>query len=160
MSPAEWWTDGDIGIDAGGNLYATWDTQSESMPATDTNWLSVSTDHGRTWSAPLQVAAQRRNVPHITEVAGGAAGVAYVAWMTDCCGRGYATYLRVFRIGAAWVSRALHVSGGVGNPSVYPGDNFGLSSWADGRLALGWGSAVEPSRTAEVYATTVRASAG
>ena len=156
MSDAEWWTDGDIGIDAGGNLYATWDTQS-APAATDTGWLSVSTDHGRTWSAPEQVAGQRHDVPHITEVVGGPAGFAYIAWMTDCCGRGYATYVRAFRIGAGWVTRALRVSDGLGDPGVYPGDTFGLSSWAVGRVVLSWGSAVEPGTTAEVYAASVTA---
>ena len=35
-----------------GNLYATWDTQGASS---DIGWLSYSTDHGATWSDPVQV---------------------------------------------------------------------------------------------------------
>jgi hypothetical protein len=159
MSDAEWWTDGAIALDARGNLYTTWDTQAGSAgAASDTSWLAYSTDHGRTWSSAIRVGARRRGVPHITEVAGGEGGIAYAAWMTDCCGRGYATYVRVFSIGHGWVSGATRVSSAFGNFHVYPGDNFGLSSWGDGHLALSWGSAIAPSTTAEVYATTVTAS--
>jgi len=35
---ANWWINGSIAIDAGGTLYATWDTQPTS--STDTGWLS------------------------------------------------------------------------------------------------------------------------
>jgi hypothetical protein len=61
---------------AGGNLYATWDTQGTSSDgsANDIGWLSVSTDHGAHWSAPLQAPTDRLNVPHIMEVAGGGSG--------------------------------------------------------------------------------------
>jgi hypothetical protein len=56
MSLSEWWIDGDIGIDAAGNLYATWDTQGTNPDgsANDIGWLSCSTDHGTHWSAPMQ----------------------------------------------------------------------------------------------------------
>src|SRR5690349_5719212 len=46
-----WWIDGDLSTDRAGNLYATWDTQTSSG---DIGWLSYSTDHGRTWSAPIR----------------------------------------------------------------------------------------------------------
>jgi hypothetical protein len=70
MSLSEWWIDDDIGIDAGGNLYATWDTQGTDA---DIGWLSFSTNHGRTWSAPVQAPADQSNVPHIMAVVGGVA---------------------------------------------------------------------------------------
>src|SRR5713226_6016761 len=56
MSLAEWWIDGAIGIDAGGNLYATWDTQGTNSDgsANDIGWLSFSTNHGQSWSDPTQ----------------------------------------------------------------------------------------------------------
>ena len=56
MSLDEWWIDGDIGMDAGGNLYAVWDTQSDNE---DVGWLAFSTDHGATWSDPIQAPAGR-----------------------------------------------------------------------------------------------------
>jgi hypothetical protein len=76
MSLAEWWIDGDIGIDASGTLYATWDTQGTNTDGSlnDVGWLSFSTDHGRHWSAPVQAPADRLNVPHIMEVVGGGSG--------------------------------------------------------------------------------------
>jgi hypothetical protein len=42
MSLSEWRIDGDIGIDAAGNLYATWDTQGTNPDgsANDIGWLS------------------------------------------------------------------------------------------------------------------------
>ena len=76
MSLAEWWIDGDIGIDAGGNLYAVWDTQGSDS---DIGWLSYSTDHGATWSTPVQAPLDTANAPHVMQVAGGAAGIAYVS---------------------------------------------------------------------------------
>jgi hypothetical protein len=99
MSAAEWWIDGDIGLDAAGNLYATWDTQGSS-PATDVGWLSYSTDHGVTWSAPVQAPADTLNVPHVMEVTGAGAGVAYVGWLSNSNPSGYAQYLRsLFPVG-------------------------------------------------------------
>ena len=70
MSLAEWLIDGDIGLDAAGNLYATWDTQGTSPDGSDTDigWLSYSTDRGAHWSAPVQAPADQLNVPHIMEV--------------------------------------------------------------------------------------------
>src|SRR2546430_8158859 len=65
MSLAEWWIDGSIGIDAGANLYATWDTQGTASDGTanDIGWLSFSTDHGAHWSAALQAPAAQRHAP-------------------------------------------------------------------------------------------------
>ena len=68
MSKAEWWIDGAIGIDAGGNLYMTWDTQHQGR---DIGWLAYSTDHGRTWSPLQRVTPDNDNATHIVEVAGG-----------------------------------------------------------------------------------------
>src|SRR5713101_4549032 len=46
MSLAERWLDGDISMDAAGNLYATWDTQGTNPDGSpnDIGWLSFSTD--------------------------------------------------------------------------------------------------------------------
>ena len=93
MSLAEWWIDGDMGIDAAGNLYAAWDTQGTNPDgsANNTGWLSFSTDHGARWSAPVQAPADRLNVPHIMEVTGGGRGIAYVSWLSDSNPAGYAS---------------------------------------------------------------------
>ena len=56
MSLPEWWIDGALGIDAAGNLYATWDTQAASG---DIGWLAYSSNHGVTWSAPPRRAGRR-----------------------------------------------------------------------------------------------------
>jgi hypothetical protein len=58
MSLAEWWIDGALGIDAAGNLYATWDTQGATA---DIGWLAYSTSHGRTWSSLRRVTPDRDN---------------------------------------------------------------------------------------------------
>jgi hypothetical protein len=158
MSLAEWWIDGDIGIDSGGNLYATWDTQGTSPDGNpnDTAWLSFSTDHGRRWSDPVQVPADTRSVPHITEVAGGAAGTAYVGWLSDSDPSGYAQYLRAFSITQGWLSPPVRISSQFGDPSVWPGDTFGISTLAPGRVVLSWGSAtVGTGKKSEIFATPV-----
>ena len=158
MSLAEWWIDGAIGLDAGGNLYATWDTQGTNPDGTpnDTGWLSFSTDHGQLWSAPVQVPADTLSVPHITEVAGGAAGIAYVGWLSDSDPAGYAQYLRAFSITRGWLSPPVRISGQFGDPSVWPGDTFGISTLAPGQVVLSWGSATpDTGKKSEIFAAPV-----
>ena len=60
-----WWIDGDLGTDAAGNLYATWDTQTSHG---DIGWLAYSTDHGKSWSAPIRVTRDHDNAMHNVEV--------------------------------------------------------------------------------------------
>lgn len=154
MSLAEWWIDGDIAMDTGGNLYATWDTQGT---AHDTGWLSFSTDHGRRWSAPLQVPADRRNVPHIMEVTGAGPGVAYAGWLSDSNPRGYAQYLRAFSITRGWLSGPVQVAAKFGDPSVWPGDTFGISVMPANQVMLSWGSAIlGTGKKSEIFAANVR----
>ena len=152
MSLAEWWIDGDIGADAAGNLYATWDTQ---VAGRDIGWLSYSTDHGRTWSPLQRVTPDDDNATHIVQVVGGRAGVAYVGWLADSSSRGYALYLRPFSIARGWLSGPVRVSRQFGKRSVWPGDTFGISmepmahgspraGWP--RVVVSWGSAVSRQR--------------
>jgi hypothetical protein len=127
---SQWWNDGSI---AAGNLYATWDTQGTAgRHRTDTSWVSFSTDGGREWSAPARATPDRKNVPHITEVAGAGPGKAYVAWLSSNDPRGYALYLRAFSISASrdgrWLSAAVRISRKFGNPDDFPGDTFGIAA--------------------------------
>ncbi len=158
MSLAEWWIDGDIAMDAGGNLYATWDAQGTSAGGsrTDTGWLSFSADHGRHWTAPVQAPADRFNVPHIMEVTGGAPGTAYVGWLSDSNPAGYAQYLRAFSITRGWLSPPVQISRAFGDPAVWPGDTFGISTLAPGKVALSWGSATPATgKKSQIFATAV-----
>jgi hypothetical protein len=151
MSLSEWWIDGDIGIDAGGNLYATWDTQNNGE---DTGWLSVSTNHGAHWSAPVQAPADRLDVPHIMQVAGGGSGIAYVSWLSDSDPRGYAEYLRTFSVTGGWLSPPVRVSTEFGDPSVWPGDTTGIATLAPDQVVLAWGSATpSTAKTSDIFST-------
>jgi hypothetical protein len=143
MSLSEWWIDGDIGLDAGGNLYATWDTQGTNPggSANDIGWVSVSTDHGAHWSAPLQAPADRLDVPHIMQVAGGGSGIAYVSWLSTSDPRGYAEYLRTFSTTRGWLSDPVRVSSEFGDPDIWPGDTSGISTLSPTQVVLSWGSA-------------------
>jgi hypothetical protein len=153
MSLDEWWIDGDIGIDSAGNLYAVWDTQD---PDGDTGWLSYSTDHGVTWSAPVQVPPERVNAPHVMEVAGGGSGIAYISFLTSSDPRGYAEYLRSFSIRRGWLTGAQQVSTEFGDPSVWPGDTTGISTLANGRVELSWGSATPSTgKKSDIWAANV-----
>jgi hypothetical protein len=153
MSLSEWWIDGDIGIDSAGNLYAVWDTQSDTN---DVGWLSYSTDHGKHWSAPIQAPPDTLNVPHIMEVVGGSAGTAYVSWLSSSDPRGYAEYLRTFSIANGWQSGPAQVSTEFGDTSVWPGDTTGISLLDPSTLVLSWGSATPSTgRYAEIWAAQV-----
>jgi hypothetical protein len=143
MSLAEWWIDGDIGIDAGGNLYAAWDTQGTNADGSsnDIGWLSFSSDHGRHWSEPLRAPPDQVDAPHVMEVVGGGAGIAYVGWLSSSDPRGYAQYLRTFSLTRGWLSDPLQVSTEFGDTSVWPGDTFGMSTVSPDDLVLSWGGA-------------------
>ena len=158
MSLNEWWIDGDIGIDSARNLYATWDTQGTNPDgsANDIGWLSFSTDHGRHWSAPTQGPPDRvGNVPHIMEVAGGGAGIAYVSWLSNSSG-GYAEYLRAFSVTRGWLSAPVQVSTEFGDSSVWPGDTTGISILSPTQLVLSWGSATPSTgKKSEIFAADV-----
>lgn len=148
MNDSEWWIDGDIAADTAGNLYVTWDTQSGGA---DIGWLSYSTDHGLHWSPLQRVTPDTDQATHIVQVAGGQPGVAYVGWLADGSRSGYALYLRQFSIRTGWLGPPVKVSGAYGNPSIWPGDTFGLSilpplaagpeaHWP--RVVVSWGGAV------------------
>jgi hypothetical protein len=155
-----WWIDGAIGIDAGDNLYATWDTQGKNPDGTanDIGWFSYSTNHGKNWSTPIRPIPDKLNVPHIIEVVGGANGIAYVAWLSDSDSLGYALYLRTFSIAKGWLTPPVRISKGFGNSGVWPGDTFGISTTNPNRLVLSWGSAVSPDNQPNIYAVPVKVS--
>jgi hypothetical protein len=153
MPPGEWWVDGDIARDAGGNLYATWDTRDANR---DTGWLSFSTDHGTHWSPPVHAPTDQLKVPHIMEVAGGGPGIAYVAWLSPMGPHGYGLDLRTFSIGRGWVSDPFQVSTEFGDTSIWPGDTFGISTLAPNQVVLSWGSAVPTNKKeSEIFAAPI-----
>jgi hypothetical protein len=148
-----WWIDGNLSMDHGGNLYATWDTQTAQG---DIGWLSYSTDHGQTWSAPLRVTPDQDNAIHNVEVVGTRAGRAVVAWQADNSPQGYATYLRPFSITRGWLAPVLQVSPQFGHVKDWPGDTFGLSASGPKRVVLSWGSAVGTSQNSQIYESVVQ----
>ena len=157
MSLAEWWIDGDIAMDAGGNLYAVWDTQG---PDNDIGWLSYSTDHGATWSNPVQVPPDQLNVPHVMEVSGGGSGIAYVSFFSGADPRGYAECLRTFSTTRGWLGAPVQISPEFGDTSVWPGDTFGISTLSPGHVVLSWGGATPSSgKKSDIYAANVAVSA-
>jgi BNR/Asp-box repeat len=162
MSLSEWWIDDDIGIDSGGNLYATWDTQGTNADdsANDIGWLSFSANHGRSWSAPVQAPSDQSNVPHIMAVVGGAAGTAYVSWLSNSDPRGYALYLRTFSTKTGWLAAQQQVSTEFGDPAVWPGDTTGISTLSPSELVLSWGSATPSSgKKSDIFVADVGVSA-
>jgi hypothetical protein len=138
------WIDGQLGIDAGGNLYATWDTQ---RPGVDIGWLSYSTDHGQTWSAAQRATPDNDNAEHIMAVTGRQTGVAYVGWLASNSPHGFAAYLRPFSVSSGWRCAPSMVSRQFGARNVWPGDTIGITVLPrrqNGRalVMLSWGSAV------------------
>jgi hypothetical protein len=153
-----WWIDGNLGMDAAGNLYATWDTQTRHD---DIGWLAYSPDHGKTWSAPIRVTPGHTSAMHDVEVVGAGPGVADVAWQSDSSPLGYATFLRPFSLTRGWLAPAIQVSRQYGNKRIWPGDTFGISILpaagknAAERISLSWGSAIEGHKHSEIYAAVV-----
>jgi len=161
LSDTEWWIDGNLSTDVAGNLYATWDTQSPSGDS-DIGWLSYSTDGGQTWSAPTRVTPDQGNAVHILASAGAGPGVTDVAWLADNSPQGYALYFRPFSIKDGWLAPITQVSSQYGDPTIWPGDTFGISVPQEGvgpgapqQVNLSWGSAVGGSQDSEIYATVV-----
>lgn len=151
ITGAVWWIDGAISADSAGNLYATWDTQVRGR---DTGWLSYSADAGEAWSAPVRVTPDNTGAPHITQSAGGPPGTAYVGWLSASSSRGYAQYLRVYRIGRGWLDAPVRVSPVFGVKGLWPGDTFGITTLPGLRsLVLAWGSAV--SAGSQIFAAPV-----
>ena len=155
-----WWVDGSIGMDTAGNLYATFDTQGKNPNGThnDIAWLTYSTDHGATWSAPIQAVPDTLNVPHMIEVVGGGSGIAYVAWLSPSNSQGWALYLRTYSITSGWLSDPFTVSQQYGSSAIWPGDTFGISTLGTNSLVLSWGSAVGGSTDSSIFAVPVTVS--
>jgi hypothetical protein len=157
ISPRETWIDTALGIDAGGTLYATWDTQ---RPGGDIGWLSYSTDNGRTWTAARRVTPDRDNAEHIMAVVGGSGlGTAYVGWLSDNLQQGFTQYVRAFSVRKGWLTAPVRVSSQYGSRNVWPGDTIGISLLGQGgltgqRLMLSWGSAVD-GQTSQIWAAQV-----
>jgi hypothetical protein len=152
------WIDADIGSDAAGTLYATWDTQH---PGGDIGWLSYSTDHGRTWSPARRVTPDQDTAEHIMAVAGGRPGIAYVGYLkggpvfVSRSPRRFSLYLRVFSVRRGWLSAPIRVSRTYGNRNGWPGDTFGISVMPGRRVMLSWG--IPRSATAgQIWAAPVR----
>jgi hypothetical protein len=140
-----WWIDGFLTVDRAGVLYASWDTQRRGR---DTAWLAWSTNGGKRWSAPLRVASSRTE--HLTEVSPAGRRNVYVAWQTVVRGKGYATFLRRYRLGQGWTAPAKQISTAYGKPKIWPGDTFGLSA-RGGIALLSWGSAVKKRLASDIY---------
>jgi hypothetical protein len=68
--------------------------------------------------------------------------------------KGYATFLRRLAVGKGWTGPAKRISPRFGNPRIWPGDTFGLST-RGGSAVVSWGSAVGTAKTSEIYATVV-----
>jgi hypothetical protein len=161
----EWWNDGSIATDSSGDLYATWDTQGRlGKQNTDIAWVSFSKNGGEKWSAPIQAIPGHQDVPHITQVTGAGSGRAYVACLSSNDPRGYALYLRTLSISAdgttgRWLSNATRISRQFGNPNVFPGDTFGITTFSPTSLVMSWGSAVPGSagKKATEFAAPVKA---
>ncbi|MBO0769673.1 MAG: exo-alpha-sialidase, partial [Solirubrobacterales bacterium] len=153
IMPRNWWMNGALARDSGGDLYVTWDARRGNG---DVGLLAYSSDHGRVWSKPIQV-TPGADAPHIVEPAGGPRGVAYVGWLTQQHSGAWAQYVRTFQIAHHRLTTARQVSGAAGTAAIWPGDTFGISTLPGSWLALSWGQ-VPPGRggTSQIFARTLR----
>lgn len=155
-SVKSWWIDGSLGLDAGGNLYATFDAAHRGA---DVGFLCYSTDNGSTWSQPVRVTPDTDQAVHIVQVSGGPAGQAVIGWLADGPQHGYAMNVRPFSIKAGWLGPAVRVSSALGSSSVWPGDTFGLGELPahpdHQRIVTSWGSATGGSNRDDIFAAAV-----
>lgn len=159
IDAAQWWVNGYLSTDSAGNLYATWDTQGTNAQgaAQDTGWLAYSTDHGATWSAPIQAPTETANAPHIITSTGAGAGFADVAWLTST-DQGYAAYLRTYEIGIGWLDAPVQISTAYGSTSIWPGDTIGITALSPTDVTIAWGSATpadNAGKNSAIYAAAV-----
>jgi hypothetical protein len=91
------------------------------------------------------------------EVAGGPSGTAYVGTLTDSDPAGYGMYLRTFSIRSGWQSAPFRVSTEFGDPSVWPGDTFGIDTLSPSDVMLSWGSATPSvgNKKSDIFARSV-----
>ena len=89
-------------------------------------------------------------------VAGSAAGVACLAWLSDNSPGGYSLYIREFSVRTGRMTSPVRVSTKFGNPQVWPGDTVGISALphASGQVMVSWGSAVG-GQTSQIWAALV-----
>src|SRR5487761_1165879 len=165
-----------IAVGPDGTVYVTWDYGPERTSVTSictrggscafaTGDLNVvvqkSTDHGKTWSpmshiSPGFPASGGDSAPLLVELTGGGPGTAYVGWLSDSNPAGYAQYLRTFSITGGWLSGPVQISKSFGDPAVWPGDTFGISTLTPGRVALSWGSATPATgKKSQIFAAAV-----
>ncbi|MDA4130931.1 MAG: glycoside hydrolase [Thaumarchaeota archaeon] len=156
MDLVEWWIDGALSTDAAGNLYATWDTQANLQgTGQDIGWLAYSIDHGLTWSAPARMTPDNDHAAHIIEVAGGSSGLAYVGWLSNSSSGRWTQYMTVFKIGMGVITPIIQVSKFSGNPNVWPGDTFGISTLSENDVVISWGGAIPGSNQKSQIFTAV-----
>lgn len=152
-----WWIDGDLARDAGGLLYATFDSQSGSA---DTAWVVVSSDGGATWGAPVRVNPDAGTAVHaLVSVAGATNGTAYVAWMANNSSGGWNAYVSPLTVrsnGSAW-GPITTVSAQAGLPGYWIGDTLGVSYLGGNASAVSWtyGVTLNGTNNSEVYAAVI-----
>jgi len=82
--------------------------------------------------------------------------IAFVGWLSDSNPQGYAQYLRTFSVTRGWLSDPAQVSTQFGDPSVWPGDTFGISTLSPGNVVLSWGSATSSTqKKSHIFAAPV-----
>jgi hypothetical protein len=70
--------------------------------------------------------------------------------------QGDAQDLRAFSIRRGWLSAPVQVSTAFGDPSVWPGDTFGISALPSSGVVLSWGSATPTTgKKSEIFAAPV-----
>lgn len=131
-----WWIDGQIARDAGGTLYATFDAQT---PTTDTAYVAVSTDDGGRWATPKRLNPDSNSAAHaLVGVDGGAAGTAYIAWLTNNTTAGWSSYLATLTGNGSTLSAPLLVSARTGITGYWVGDTLGVAFLGSGAVEVAW----------------------
>jgi Fibronectin type III domain/PEGA domain len=137
LAPTDWWIDGALVRGSDGTLYAGFDDQNGSV---DIAWLARSVDDGATWGVPLRVNPDQNSAAHLMVTpAAGAAGVAFVAWMTNnSTAAGWTTWLSALAPNGTAMLPPVRISSSVGVAGYWTGDTLGLTFLGQGAVAVSW----------------------
>jgi hypothetical protein len=146
LSPVSVEIQGSETVASNGTLYVVYESQ---FPTHEVGWLLSSSDHGRTWSAPLRVFTGRYThrgpdgTPAMMQVVSSVGPLVYVGYVWNNSANGtWEAHLRVLDPRTGNLSAPILVSTYVGANAIFPGTMIGLAQLDRHHVSLATGVGV------------------